>query len=381
MVRVKHKKVVVVTNIPNPYRVPLFNSVYGLLKDKEVSLKIVFAAETYGYRKFQLDPDSFEFDYKVLDSGQIQLSDIRDVAFLYVGLIRTLIKEKPSHVVVSGFSTATFKVLLLSLFMGFRVVVWSGTVNPPSTTVGKLKLVWRRILAVGVDGFIAYGTKAKAYLQKCVGASSEKIQISFNTVDTSFFREETDRIASTLTNDNHRVELLTVTYLHPKKDVLSLLLVVKKLHELGNDLHLTILGDGDERENLEKFVSENTLQEIVTFEGFVQKNELPPYFSKADIFIFNTLTDVWGLVINEAMASRLPCIVSHNAGGAHDLIVEGETGYMVDFDNIDLVVEKANYLIEKPDARREMGQKARKHLLLMADIGISAENFIKGLGV
>ena len=62
------KKSVLITNIPNPYRVPLFNELSKQLKNDNIHLKIIFANKTYKRRLFQLNESDFQFDYTFLDN-------------------------------------------------------------------------------------------------------------------------------------------------------------------------------------------------------------------------------------------------------------------------------------------------------------------------
>ena len=65
----------------------------------------------------------------------------------------------------------------------------------------------------------------------------------------------------------------------------------------------------------------------VRFEGFKNQSELPRYYAAADVLVLPSESETWGLVVNEAMASGLPAIVSKAVGCSPDLIQEGVTGY------------------------------------------------------
>ncbi len=67
----------------------------------------------------------------------------------------------------------------------------------------------------------------------------------------------------------------------------------------------------------------------VSFVGFIQKRELPRYYALADVFVFPTLGDPYGLVVDEAMACGLPVISTSAAGEIHDRVEDGVNGYIV----------------------------------------------------
>ncbi|NDB75533.1 MAG: glycosyltransferase, partial [Verrucomicrobia bacterium] len=63
------------------------------------------------------------------------------------------------------------------------------------------------------------------------------------------------------------------------------------------------------------------------FVGFKNQSELPPFYAAADFLVLPSVSETWGLVVNEAMACGLPAIVSETVGCAPDLVTEGETGF------------------------------------------------------
>jgi len=92
---------------------------------------------------------------------------------------------------------------------------------------------------------------------------------------------------------------------------------------------LVLLGTGDGREELERYVKECGVEGVV-FAGFQQIDALPRWYAGAGAFVHVALTEPWGLVVNEAMASRLPVIVSERCGCAQDLVQEGVNGFLFD---------------------------------------------------
>jgi 1,2-diacylglycerol 3-alpha-glucosyltransferase len=95
--------------------------------------------------------------------------------------------------------------------------------------------------------------------------------------------------------------------------------------------HLVLLGDGPLRSDLCRLISDLSLQDCVLLPGFKQYAELPAYYGLAGAFILPSLpNETWGLVVNEAMASGLPVMVSSACGCAQDLVREGVNGFIFD---------------------------------------------------
>ncbi|CAN5570784.1 hypothetical protein BH11BAC2_BH11BAC2_07300 [soil metagenome] len=373
------KKVILITNIPNPYRVPLFNELSSQLQEKGMTLKVIFASSGYERRYFKLDPTDFKFDYQILEGGiHTSSSNIEKTYFLYQGINKLLNQEKPWRIIVAGFSPATVRVFFRKLFHRTPYIIWSGSIEKENRNSGVLRKLQRKILAQNAAGFIAYGSLAKKYLMNA-GIPEDKISIGINTVDTSFFSTTTDLERKNRPKNTALTIFTYLGYLVPRKNVLCLLEAIQLLSQKRKDFRLDIIGDGDSKSSLENFVLQNNLQDQVNFLGFKQKDELPQYFAQSTALLFQTDFDIWGLVLNEAMAAGLPCIASIHAGASYDLIRENENGFVMDFSHIHEVAEKMNWIIDHPQEMKRMGEKAASYIEAHASLKISAAGFIKAL--
>lgn len=93
---------------------------------------------------------------------------------------------------------------------------------------------------------------------------------------------------------------------------------------------LVLLGDGHLKPEIIQLISGLGLQESVHLPGFKQYGELPAYYALSKVFIHASTVEQWGLVVNEALASGLPVLVSNRCGCAHDLVQEGVNGFTFD---------------------------------------------------
>ena len=98
---------------------------------------------------------------------------------------------------------------------------------------------------------------------------------------------------------------------------------------------LVLLGDGPLKSDLCRLISDLGLDACVHLPGFKQYDELPVYYGLASAFVHASTTEPWGLVVNEAMASGLPVLVSNRCGCAQDLVQEGVNGFTFDPFNIE----------------------------------------------
>jgi len=157
------------------------------------------------------------------------------------------------------------------------------------------------------------------------------------------------------------LQLLFVGRLVPYKGADMAIAAIARLDEsMRRRLHLTIVGDGSEKTNLENQTHELKLTQTVTFTGWVPQHETADYYRQADVFCFPSVREFGGAVALEAMACGLPCIVADHAGLGE--YVTEETGYKIkpvsrQFMIIQLA-EKIKILFENRDLLHQMAQKA-----------------------
>jgi len=118
---------------------------------------------------------------------------------------------------------------------------------------------------------------------------------------------------------------------------------------------LLLVGDGPEEDSLRRFCAERGLDNVV-FAGFLQKSDLPRYYAIADVFVFPTLGDPYGLVVDEAMACGLPVISTSAAGEVHARIEQGVNGYIVSPENSVVLAERMLEMAQDPGLRTRMGR-------------------------
>jgi glycosyltransferase involved in cell wall biosynthesis len=374
----QQKKIIVITNIPNSYRIPLFNELNRQMEEKGLKLKVLFGSAGYARRKSEIDLNDCLFDYEILDSEKFHFGNTEKTYFSYKGVFGAIRREGPDAIIVSGFSIVTIRLWLGSFFRKTNYMIWSGSIEKKGRHDSWTRMTLRKLLVKRASAFISYGSKAGEYLQK-LGARGNKIFTAVNTVDTEFYFTRTKSVKNSLKKTGNQKHLTYVGYLTPRKKVIQLLESIRKLAEVRQDFVLDLIGDGEDRMILEKFVNDNGLAERVRFHGFVQKEQLPDYFGRSNCFLFQTGFDIWGLVLNEAMAAGLPCVSSENAGATFDLIRDGETGFKMDFNKTDEVVNKINWILDHETEAGRIGEQASRFIRENASLEISAQGFIKAI--
>jgi len=119
------------------------------------------------------------------------------------------------------------------------------------------------------------------------------------------------------------------------------------------EARLLLVGDGEEDENLKKLVRQLSLENYVIFFGKVSNEEIPKYMVASDIFVLPSLSESFGIVNIEAMASGLP-IIATKVGGIPEIIKDGENGFLVEPKNPEQIAERILYLLSNNNIRRSI---------------------------
>lgn len=372
-------KLLIITNIPNPYRIPLFNELNKELQKNNHQLHIAFGTDTYKRRKFELNLSDCRFNYTILSSKKIPLKKSEGVLITYTGIRRLLKTYKPDKIIVAGFSLATLKLFILSYFRKTNFVIWSGVIQSAGRSQSTKQRVFRKMLVKKAAGGLSYGTKSKEYLVN-MGMPANKIRIAINTVDTSFFRNETNALKKRIKPSNQfRKKLLYVGYLTKGKRIDLLLYLVNELSKTRNDFYLQIIGDGPEMANLKELTITLKIEKQVEFSGFIQKPDLPQHLATAYTFLFPSEYDIWGLVLVEAMAAGIPCIASEKAGATPDVIIHEKNGFSCNFEKKETVKQLIYKLLDNKQLQKKMSVNAINFIQDNVSLKNSVNGFLEVL--
>ena len=217
------------------------------------------------------------------------------------------------------------------------------------------------------------GQPHKSYLEK-LGFRSDRIFTGYDTVDNSVFHPQKNRSLPRPIQNHY---FIAISRFIPKKNLAFLLDCYSQYRpkvKRNRPWDLVLCGDGELKAKIEQKIQKLNLQEFVRLPGFLQQNELLPYFTHASCFIHASTVEQWGLVVNEAMASGLPVLVSNRCGCFEDLVVDGVNGFGFDPENrqqlIDLMLRMSSEEIDLP----KMGQAALEHIQ-----NFSPDRFASGL--
>jgi len=231
-------------------------------------------------------------------------------------------------------------------------VVMSG-----STDWDDRRVLWKECIKRKLTGMCASalvgGKPHRDYMVK-LGMPAEQSFLGYDAVDNGYFSAMAEQSRKRKAENRRNYGLpehyfLASARFIEKKNLRRLIQAYARYRQLEqtSDLRpptsdlwsLVLLGDGPLRPDLCRLISDLSLQHCVQLPGFKQYPDLPAYYGCAQSFIHASTTEQWGLVVNEAMASGLPVLVSNRCGCAQDLVQEGVNGYTFDPYNVEQMAE------------------------------------------
>lgn len=215
--------------------------------------------------------------------------------------------------------------------------------------------LWRerikRALVTQYDAALVAGTPQADYAVS-LGMPRNRVFTPLDVVDNAFFRD--GAVRERAGRGGLGTSFLSVNRFTERKHVGLLVEAYRRYRaDASAPWPLVLVGDGPLRPALERQAGEG-----VTFAGFQQVEALPAYYGAAGAYVHPARADQWGLVVNEAMASGLPVLVSSGAGCARDLVREGETGFTFDPDDAGALAGLLSQVASDRTDRERMGQAA-----------------------
>lgn len=331
-------RILYLNNLPAPYTVERFNAVSRL---PDVELEAGFLMERTPDRSWTVDPTRWRFRARYLGTGAR-------------GVSRTvrLVRDARPDVVVSLYERPEF-------LCGIAAARASGA----ATVLHALKTfeAWaprrrhrelaKRAVFPRVDFHVA-GPDSHSYVLG-YGARIDRIHTLAEPVDVEHFGTGSTAARRAGARVGTGVVFLYVGRLWERKGLDHLLDAFEELRREGIDASLVLAGDGvDEQRYRERAAS----LPRVSFLGFVGEDALPEVYGGADVFVFPTLGDPYGLVVEEAMAAGLPVISTTAAGDIRARVTDGATGLLVPPGDAQSLRDAMRRLALDPGLRERLGR-------------------------
>ncbi|HEV8463042.1 MAG TPA: glycosyltransferase family 4 protein [Gaiellaceae bacterium] len=333
-------RLLVVTEIPAPFRIPGFNA---LADQPDVELDVVVLSEHDPRRRYAVDPSAYRFGYHVLRS--IDLTARGRWLALSFGLRRVFRRTRPDLVIVGGWNQPAFwQALVAARRRRIPAVLWVESTARDARASGGPAAAIRNAAVRAASGFVVPGRASGEYLQS-LGVDRAAIAIAPNAIEHGVVRPPAKR------SGDDGFTVLYVGRLEREKgpDVL-----VQAMREAPGTL--VVVGDGSLRAELEHDAPPGR----VRFVGHAARDELGRWYGEADAFVLPSRSDTWGMVLNEAAGAGLPLVASEVAGAAYDLVDEGVNGYRVPPEDPHAIAEALTRIEAAPGWRATAAARSRE---------------------
>lgn len=321
-------KILFMANIPSPYRVKFFDEL-----GKYCDLTVTFEGKKATDRDAGWKARATTNFYSVYLKGIRTSSD----QFLCPGIVKIL-NRSFDHIIVGGYSTPTS--MLAIEYMRFRrIPFWIEADGGIISNDNKLKYGLKRHLISSASAWLSSGKVTTEYLVH-YGAKREKTYVyPFTSVSTNQIldhvptKEKKEKLRQQLGMTEGKIIISVGQFIHRKGfDIL-----LHTAAQLPKDIGVYIIG-GKPTDDYLQIKKEMNLQRV-HFVDFMPTDQLSKYYQAADAFVFPTREDIWGLVVNEAMANGLPVITTERCVAGLELVKNGENGYIVPVDDADALAE------------------------------------------
>jgi glycosyltransferase involved in cell wall biosynthesis len=299
---------IIITHIPVFYKVNLYNEL-----SKHLNIYVIFISENTVEKRSNdfITLDQVSFEYSVLNKGDFQ---VRRQLQSVLKLRKIINKLKYIKILVSGWDLPEFWFLMMTNNKCKNCLALESTIIESNAT--GVKGFIKRMFLWRISTVYASGRLHVELLNKLKYRGKTKTTQGVGIINKPAFQSK---------DKSYQKRYTFVGRLSEEK---NLGLLVSVFNDLP-DYMLTIVGVGPLESELKTMAKTN-----IQFLGSVENSKLKDIYLDHDILILPSLSETWGLVVEEALFFKMPVIVSKNCG-ASELIIDGINGYVVDMVSVE----------------------------------------------
>jgi glycosyltransferase involved in cell wall biosynthesis len=299
---------------------------------------------------------------------------VADMIRIWRALARLVRKYDIDVVQTHLLRTLDFVVLLLKYTTSARVVLWTfHSVKFVLTEAEMPRYRWLlgpkryahhqlcRLASHFVDGFIAVSDQVKEAMVEIIGPIQDKITVICNGVDVKRYGRPGDKtpVRNELGLEENARLITVVGTLKDQKGHRYMIEAMTSIVPRYPSAHALFIGDGDLGEELQAQATALNVDAHIHFLG--SRRDVPELLASSDLFVLPSLWEGLSMALLEAMATGLP-IVASEVSGTVQVMIPGETGYLVPPGDVQGLFEAVEQLLSDPARAQAMGAAARRRV-------------------
>jgi glycosyltransferase involved in cell wall biosynthesis len=369
---------------PIQYQAPLLRRI---AREPDIDLTVFFGSDfsVKGYKDEGFGGVGVKWDVPLLEGYRHEfLPVIRDNARvtpttpMNYGIARRLKgdRERPAFDVLWVHGYASVNALhgitaanALGIPVLIRAESWLGDRERSGMKLAAKRLFFRTLSQM-IDGVMPIGSLNGEYWRYYLGEDFPLYLMPY-AVDNEYFQRRSleaaprrEELCRELNLEPGRPIILFASKLQSRKCADDLLEAYRRLAPapgLEPNPYLVIVGDGDQRQSLERQAEQSGLSSI-RFCGFRNQSELPRFFDLATVFVLPSRHEPWGLIVNEVMNAGRAVIVSDEVGSQRDLITDGVEGAVFPAGDVEALADALRRTLATPETAAEMGRRGLERI-------------------
>jgi len=309
-------RLALMTNMIAPYRIPLLS-----LLSEQFDLLVLHGgkeANRDSWRNLEAALPNAKvvraWGWQIRHAKKVN-GKVFDEKFIHItpGFLWHLLRFRPDAIISNEMGFRSMTALTYGTVFRKPVWIWWGGTPHSERGIGTMRKVLRKVITFWADRWVTYGQTSTEYLLS-LGVKRDRILQSQNSIDEERFNASVEPAWAILP----RPVVLHVGQFIERKGIGSLLDAAAILQQNGYEFSLLFVGDGRDKQAVEQRVQALGLKNV-QFRPAQSPDKMPSVYRSADLLVFPTLEDVWGLVANEAVLSGIPVLCSKYAGCAAEL--------------------------------------------------------------